>query len=111
MFGSALDEMIGRKQITRNKRLVLAAAIACTTALTTFSAKAFFGPFNVMRGWSGSPWGWDYPYYGWGHPYYRGWDYPYYGAWGYPYWGGIPYLGYPPVTAPAPATPASSSDK
>ncbi|WP_089724353.1 hypothetical protein [Candidatus Thiosymbion oneisti] len=119
----------------RNKRLVLAAAVAGTTALTTFSAEAFFGPFNAMRGWGGSPWGWDYPYYGWGHPYYGGWGhpyyggwghpyyggwgypryggwgYPYYGAWGHPYWGGIPYLGYPAVTAPAPATPASSSDK
>gem|GEM_PF-5954100 len=61
MFGSALDEMIRRKQMIRNKRLVLAAAIASITALTTFSAQAFFGPLNAMRGWGGSLWGWDYP--------------------------------------------------
>jgi len=119
--------------MTRNKRLVLAAAIAGTTALTSLSAEAFFGPFNFMRGWGGgSPWGWGggpwgwggYPYYGgWGYPYggwgypYGGWGYPYggwgypYGGWGYPYGGGIPYLGYPALVAPTVATPASSAEK
>lgn len=110
--------------MTRNKRFVLAAAIAGATALTSFPAEAFFGPFNFMRGWGGGgPWGWGgygYPYYGgWGYPYYGGWGYPYYGGWGYPYggfgypyWGGVPYLGYPAVVTPAaPAAPASSSDK
>lgn len=101
--------------MTRNKRFVLAAAIAGTMALTSLSAEAFFGPFGFMRGWGGGgPWGWGgYPYYGgWGYPYYGGWGYPYYGGWGYPHWGGIPYLGYPALVAPAaPAAPASSSEK
>jgi len=108
--------------MTRNKRFVLAAAVAGTTALTTFSAQAFFGPFNALRGWGGGPWdgygwypyygGWGHPYYGgWGHPYYGGWGHPYYRTWGYPYWGGIPHLGYPTATTPTPATPESGSDK
>lgn len=109
--------------MTKNKRFVLAAVVAGATALTSLSAEAFFGPFNFMRGWGGGgPWGWGgpwggyggYPYYGgWGYPYYGGgWGYPYYGGgWGYPGWGGIPYYGYPAVVAPAPAAPASSSDK
>ncbi len=112
--------------MTRNKRFVLAAAVAGATALTSLSAEAFFGPFNFMRsgwggggpwGWGGGPWGWGgyggYPYYGgWGYPYYGGWGYPYGGWGGYPSWGGVPYLGYPAMAAPAaPAAPASSSDK
>jgi hypothetical protein len=98
-----------------NKHLVLAAAVAATTALTSFSADAFWGPFGFMRGWGGGPWGWGgYPYYGWGYPYYGGWGYPYYGGWGYPYHGGWGYPGWglPLVAAPAPAAaPAASSDK
>ena len=108
--------------MTKNKRFVLAAVVAGATALTSLSAEAFFGPFNFMRGWGGGPWGWGgpwggygwYPYYGgWGYPYYGGWGYPYYGGWGYPYYGGwgYPYYGYPTVAAPAPAAPASSSEK
>jgi len=113
--------------MTWNKRLVLAAALAGTTALTSLSASAFFSPFNLTRGWGGSPWGWDRygwnPYYGgWGHPYYGAWGHPYYGAWGYPYggWGypyygyrawGYPYSGYPAFVPTVPAAPASSSDK
>jgi hypothetical protein len=100
-----------------NKRLVLAAAVAGSTALTSFSADAFFGPFNFMRGWGGGPWGWGgYPYwggYGWGYPYY-GWGYPYYGGWGYPHYGawGYPLYTLPTVAAPAAATaPAESADK
>lgn len=112
--------------MTRNKRLVLAAAVAAATTLTSFSANAFWGPFNFMRGWGGGPWGWGgYPYYGgWGYPYYGGWGNPYYGGWGYPGWGGwghpgwggwgypgwgVPALTYPVVAAPA--APAAGSDK
>jgi len=121
--------------MTRNKRFLLAAAVAGATALTSLSAEAFFGPFNMMRGWGGGPWGWGggpwgwggYPYYGgWGgYPYWGGWGgypygggwggYPYGGGWGYPYYGygwGAPYLGYPVVAAPAAVTaPASTSEK
>jgi len=96
--------------MNRNKRFVLAAAVAGATALTSLSAEAFFGPFNFMRSWGGGgPWGG----YGW-YPYYGGWGYPY-GGWGYPLWGVNPYLGYPSVAAPAaptaPAAPSSSSAK
>jgi hypothetical protein len=100
-----------------NKRFVLAAAVAASAALTSFSADAFFGPFNFMRGWGGGPWGWGgYPYwggYGWGYPYYGGWGYPYYGGWGYPGWGGWGYPhAIPTVAAPAAvAAPATSADK
>jgi len=120
--------------MNRNKRFVLAAAVAGATALTSLSAEAFFGPFNFMRSWGGGgPWGgygwypyyggWGYPYGGgWGYPYGGGWGYPYgggwgypYGGWGYPLWGVNPYLGYPSVAAPAaptaPAAPSSSSAK
>jgi len=114
--------------MTKNKRFMLAAAVAAATTLTSLSADAFFGPFNFMRGWGGGgpwgwgggPWGWGgYPYYGgWGYPYggwgypYGGWGYPY-GGWGYPYGGwGLPYLGYPAIAAPAVVTaPASSAEK
>ena len=110
------------EKMTRNKRFALAAAVAGTTALTTFSAQAFFGPFNALRGWDGGPWdgygwypyygGWGYPHYGlWGYPHYGLWGYPHYGLWGYPYWGGIPHPGYPTATTPTPATPKSGSDK
>jgi len=106
--------------MTRNKHLVSAAALAGTLALTSFSAAAFFNPFNMTRGWGGNPWDWDgygwnnpyyyggYPYYGgWGHPYYGGWGgYPYHGGWSSPYWGSTPYLGYP--TASIPTTPAAN---
>jgi hypothetical protein len=121
-FLSVFHEIVRRNQMNRNKRLVLAAAVAGATALTSISAEAFFGPFNFMRGWGGGgPWGWGGPWggYGWGYPYYGGWGYPYYGGWGgypyyggwggYPLWGGAPYLTYPTVAAPA--APASSSDK
>jgi len=130
MLPPATDEIAWRYQMTKNKRFVLAAAVAGATALTSLSAEAFFGPFSFMRGWGGGgPWGWGgYPYYGgWGYPYYGGWGYPYYGGWGYPYggwgypyyggWGypylgGVPYLTYPALAAPAaPAAPASSSEK
>lgn len=119
--------------MNRNKRFMLAAAIAGATALTSVPAEAFFGPFNFMRGWGGGgPWGWGgygYPYYGgygyggygyggYGYPYHGGWGYPRYGGWGnryggwgYPHWGGVPHLGYPAVVAPVPAAPAASSDK
>ena len=114
--------------MTTNKHLVLAAAVAATTALTSFSADAFWGPFGFMRGWGGGgPWGWGgYPYYGgWGgYPYYGGWGgypyhggwggYPYHGGWGYPRYGGWGYPGWglPVVAAPAAVTaPAASSDK
>ena len=110
--------------MTTNKHLVLAAAVAATTALTSFSADAFWGPLGFMRswggggpwGWGGGPWGWGgYPYYGgWGYPYYGGWGYPYYGGWGYPYHGGWGYPGWglPVVAAPAAVTaPAASADK
>jgi hypothetical protein len=115
--------------MTKNRRFVLAAAVAATTALTSLSADAFFGPFNFMRGWGGGPWGWGggpwgwggYPYYGgWGYPYYGGWGYPYYGGWGYPYYGGwggypyglgVPYLTYPTVAVPTVTAPASKSEK
>jgi hypothetical protein len=98
--------------MTRNKRLVLAAAVAGMTALTSLSVEAFFGPFSFMRGWGGGgPWGWGGGPWGWGgYPYYGGWGYPYYGGWGYPY-GGVPYVGYPAVVAPAAAAPASSAEK
>lgn len=100
--------------MTKNKRLILAAAVAGATALTSLSADAFFGPFNFMRGWGGGgPWGWGGGPWGWGgYPYYGGWGYPY-GGWGYPYGGlGLPYLGYPAVAAPAVVTaPASSAEK
>jgi hypothetical protein len=133
IFSSAFHEIVRRKQMTRNKRFVLAVAVAGATALTSISAEAFFGPFNFMRGWGGGggPWGWGGPWggYGWGgYPYYGGyggwggyggyggypyggWGYPYGGWGGSPYWGGVPYMGYPAVAAPAPAAPASSSDK
>lgn len=103
--------------MTKNKRLLVAAAVAGVTALTSLSAEAFWGPFGFMRSWGGGPWGWGgypywggwgYPYYGWGYPYY-GWGYPYYG-WGYPYGWGAPYLAAPVAAAPASA-PASSSEK
>ena len=112
-----------------NKRLILAAAIAASTALTSFSADAFFGPFNFMRGWGGGgpwgwgggPWGWGgYPYYGgwgyggWGYPGYGGWGYPGYGGWGNPGYGGwgYPAWGVPALAAPAAVTaPTSSADK
>ena len=69
-------------------RLLLAAALAGATALTSFSAQAFWGPFN--------PWNWTGPGYGgWGGPW-NGYGYP--GYWGRPYgWGGYPgaWGGYP----------------
>jgi len=107
----------------RNKPLLLAAALTIVTALASFSAQAFWGPFNVFRGWGGGPWGgypyygypyYGYPYYGYGAPYwprYGGWGYPYHGGWGYPYgygWG-APYLTYPtaPATSSAPSSAAA----
>ena len=104
------------------KRLLLAAAVAASTALTSLSADAFFGPFNFMRGWGGGPWGWGgypyfggwgYPGYGWGYPGYGGWGYPGYGGWGYPGYGwGYPAYALPTVAAPAAVTaPAASADK
>jgi hypothetical protein len=108
----------------KNKRLLLAVAVAAGTGLTSLSANAFFGPFNFMRGWGGGPWGWGggpwgwgYPGYGWGYPGY-GWGYPGYGwgypgyGWGYPYAVGVPYLTYPALTAPsAPKAPESKAAK
>ena len=110
--------------MTRNKRIVLAAAVAAVTTLTSLSANAFFGPFNFMRGWGGGyggwggPWGWGgYPYSGWGYPGWGGWGHPGWGGWGHPGWGGwgypygwgVPALTYPAVAAPP--APAASSDK
>ncbi len=119
--------------MTRTKRLLIASAVAGATALVSFSADAFFGPFNMFNGlwgpgWGGwgGPWsGWGGPWGGYGYPYgwggypgwgypgwgYPGWGYPY-GGWGYPYGGwGYPYgLGYPLLTAPvAVAQPATTS--
>jgi hypothetical protein len=99
--------------MTNTKRFLVATAVASVTALSSFSADAFFGPFSWMRGggwgpgWWGGPWGgWGYPYYGWGYPYY-GWGYPYYGL-GYPYYG----LGYPALVAPTAVTqPSTSTEK
>jgi hypothetical protein len=76
--------------------LLLAAAIAGSTVLASFSANAFFGPFNPFRGWGGGPWGWG------GYP---GLGYPGWGGFGYPGWGGYPAWGAYPYAAPAaPAT-------
>ncbi len=112
--------------MTRTKRLLIASAVAGATALVSFSADAFFGPFNWFRngGWGGPGWGgWGGPWdgYGYGYPYgwggypgwgYPGWGYPY-GGWGSPYggWGGYPYgLGYPLLTAPVVVSqPAATS--
>lgn len=104
----------------KNRPLRLAAALALATALTSLSVQAFWGPFNMFRGWGGDPWYGGYPYYGYpwyggypyyGHPWYGG--YPYQGGWGgYPYgygWG-APYPVYPAVAAPVTRVPATSSD-
>ena len=99
----------------RNKRLLLAAAVAGATMLTSLSAEAFFGPMNWMRGGGWGPgWGgWGGPWSGWGYPYYGGWGYPYYGGWGYPYYGGWghPYWGAPVVAAPVVTQPTTSAEK
>ncbi len=106
-----------------NRRLLLAAAIAGSSVMASFSADAFFGPFNSMRNWGGGgPWGWNdpwyggYPYYGgwgspygWGNPYYGGWGSPYYGGWGSPYGWGYPGYGYPAWGTVAPAAPAAKT--
>jgi len=103
------------------KRLLIATAVAASTLMASFSADAFFGPFNWMRsggwgggpwGWGGGPWGWGgYPYYGWGYPY-SGWGYPYGGWGGYPYYGygwGSPWLGTPWLTAPVVVQPSTTA--
>ena len=110
----------------QGKRVLIAATVAGATALTSFSADAFFGPMSWMRGGGWGPgwggwgpgWGgWGPGWGGWGYPYYGGWGYPYYGGWGYPHYGlggwGYPYgLGYPLLTAPAVVTqPATTADK
>lgn len=100
----------------KSKPLLLAAAVAIITAFTSLSAQAFWGPFNMLRGWGGGPWyGGYYPYYGYpyyGYPYYGGWGgYPYYGGWGYPHGWGAPAWGYPVVAAPVVTTPTTSSEK
>ena len=108
-----------------NRRLLLAAAIAGSSVVASFSANAFFGPFNSMRNWGGGgPWGWDEPWYGggypyggcpyyggWNNPYYGGWGNPYYGGWGNPYGGGwgYPGYGYPGWGAVPPAAPAAKA--
>lgn len=104
----------------KNKPLLLAAAVACVTALTSLSAQAFWGPFNMFRGWGGDPWYGGYPYYGYpwyggypyyGYPYYGGWGYPHYGGWGYPYGWAVPHLAYPVAPAPAAVTSAKEAGK
>ena len=96
-----------------NRRFLIAAAVAGSTALTSLSAEAFFGPFSWMRsGMWGPGWGgWGGPWSGWGYPYYGyGWGYPYSG-WGYPYYGlGYPHWGYPALAAPVAVTQPSSSE-
>jgi hypothetical protein len=102
--------------MTRSKQLLLAAAVAGSTALVSGPADAFFGPMNWMRGggwgpgygWGGPGYGY-YPYSGWGYPY-GGWGYPY-GGWGHPYGGwGHPYGGWGyPLYSPAVAAPATTS--
>lgn len=116
----------------KSSRLLLVAAVAGVTLLTSLSANAFWGPFSFMNwgngwgdGWGGGPWGWGgYPGYGWGgYPGYGwgGWGYPGYGyGYGYPYGGyGYPYgygltppYAYPTLVAPAAvAAPATSTAK
>jgi len=90
----------------------LAAAVAGATALTTFSAAAFFSPFDAMRGWGaaareagtilklrmgssllrrlGPPLLW--------------------GLWGYPYGGSIPISVIPPPPHRQPPHPAPTSN-
>lgn len=107
----------------KSKPLLLAAAVAIAAALMSASAQAFWGPFNVFRGWGGGPWYGGYPYYGYPYygygapywPYYGGWGgYPYHGGWGYPYaygWG-APYVApYPVATTPAVTAPSTEPEK
>ncbi|TVQ92341.1 MAG: sulfur globule protein CV3 [Chromatiaceae bacterium] len=102
------------------KSLLLALILTAAGALASFSAQAFWGPFNPWN-WGGPGWG-GYP--GWGGPGWGGWHNPWYGhgypGWGYPYGGygwapsgygypgawGYPYS-YPTLSAPA----ESSSSK
>lgn len=109
------------------KPLLLALILAVAGALASFSAQAFWGPFNPWN-WGGPGWGgpgWGGP--GWGGPGWGGWHHPWHGygygypGWGYPYggYGWAPYghgynYGWPgafgyPYAVTTPSAPAESS--
>jgi hypothetical protein len=100
--------------MTKTRSFLLAAAVAASTALASFSANAFWWPFSGP-GWGGWGPGWGGPWSGWGGPW-SGWGGPY--GYGYaPYWG-VPHYGYAPYGwgapvygYPAPAAAAESTEK